>query len=52
MLKERQSQISSQHISSQQPCTSNGPVGTTGGKVNGFITKTISGMVINYKPSR
>ena len=31
MLKERQSQISS-----QQPCTSNGPVGTTDGKVNGL----------------
>jgi hypothetical protein len=46
MLKERQSQMSS-----QQPCSPNSPAGTIGGKVNGFITKTGSGVVINSKPN-
>ncbi len=46
MLKERQSQMSS-----QQPCSTNSPSGTIGGRVNGFITKTGSGVVINSKPN-
>jgi len=52
MLKERQSQMSSQQpCSSQQPSSPNSPAGTIGGKVNGFKTKTGSGVVINSKPN-
>ncbi len=46
MLKDRQSQMPS-----QQPCSPNSPAGTIGSKVNGFITKTGSGVVINSKPN-